>query len=182
MMTHARARIVAALLASALLVGCKQPAAPQSAAPTSAPVFDRSTPESTARALLATLRAELHAIAEHDEPYAKRLHAEAVTLADVATLQKRLDAAPQYRVVLGDDEISSVVDFWGAGIGFYVDNLELDHVHTATPLADDQLNATVLAPTSAADHAVIRVRCTKLSDGRWAVSAVDFAPPGEDAG
>jgi hypothetical protein len=146
----------------------------------------QDSPEQVAVSALRAIQAALRA-QHHGEPeQARRFQAQLRSIAAERDIIARFERAPQYRMLLGNDEvIPGVIKNWIAAIAYYAEGIDFSQVTTARAVGSpDESSQPVLVRVHARgrdDDAWIQVRCVQGDDQLWRVSLITFhVPKGAD--
>lgn len=164
------------------LVGCggqpDRPDVPYVPYPDEVPPVVLDTPEDAARSALACVQTELRALAHGGyEQIASACRDRLRTLVAVKTIEQMLARVPQFKGVLGDDQIRGYVDNWEAALAYYAEGLQFSQLRRA---GGSRSKAIVIVPASGPeDDALIQVTCVREDDNLWRVARIEFVakPP-----
>jgi hypothetical protein len=136
------------------------------------------TPQEATRSVLERLRAQLHAMAQHDRDAAARYRDEVVQ--EVAA---RDDILARYnalgvRAVRDDAEVlRRLVESWAAMLAYYADGLALEQMRLGAAGGEGS-KAVVDVPAHGRDsETILQVYCVRGPDGQWRVGTLELAPP-----
>ncbi|MBW7907222.1 MAG: hypothetical protein LC135_04010 [Phycisphaerae bacterium] len=169
-------------LLALLLTACRP--APQAAEPDVE--LRQDSPEQVAFSALRAIQAALRAQHRGEPEQARRFHAQLRSIAAERDIVARFERAPQYRMLLGNDEVvPGVIKNWIAAIAYYAEGVDFSQVTTARAVGSpDESSEPVLVRVHARgrdDDAWIQVRCVQGDDQRWRVSLITFhVPKGAD--
>lgn len=156
-----------------LPVGCSPPTSRPAVAAPALPPPDTSTPEATAKSLLAALKGRVAAAPVRDSAADAAAREQVAQLVATDAIYQRLPAGAR-RLTTPQAAARSVSDTWPALVAFYVEHLDADHVER---LADDAGRAHVRVSTvGGPDAASLKIECVNLG-GTWRVARLEFDPP-----
>lgn len=170
-----RLGLVAACWLAVLTPGCRPPQVQPT--PADDIPLDLDSPESTARTLLACMRAEIAAIAARDGTKAMRYRL--LIERDVADRQAVLEASQTLKSkgVNHDEIYRRITAGWESLIAYYKDGLALDGMVRELHAPDAEIIAIIVPATTKGDTAHVRITCKRGADQKWRAARVDFASP-----